>query len=321
MKKKLQSEWLDSLEILISKGVRLANHWMPKGALAIQKKAKIVEHKFQDYQAQKREAAKLKPKKSRLLWLLPLPLIPATVIDLASGQFANFLVNAIASGLFLIGVLLTGKGFQQSLQNKKPFPFKTLGAITVALATLITASLSVGHNLPISLSFGLGAFTGFALLYGLDPINPYIAKQANTEKSQVLNKEQQHALHKAEQKLLKIELAIRDIADLELKLRLANITKRGRDILIAMSRHSRDFDRARKFINVYLDGAQRVITGYSQGTNHPAKHPLEDNFQRVLKTIERVFDKQYQRLLEHDIHDLDVQIEVLETRMRNEGFR
>lgn len=327
MAKKTQSEWLDTFDAVVSKGVDLAKHWGPKGASEIQKQARLASKGLQNYQTQKREAAKLKPRKSRLLWLLPLPLLPATFIALASGQFADFLINALASAMFLAAVLLTGRGFQQEVneqrqlfQSEKRIPFKTLGGLTLALATLLTAWGSVGHSFAISLSFGVGAFAAFALLYGLDPRQERSEEQPVAGNSQVLDKEQLQALQQAEQKLLKIEQAIQNIADLELKLRLARITKRGREILCAMSRHSRDFDRARKFLNVYLEGAQKVIVGYSKGAVDQQAHPLENNFNRVLITIEQVFDKQYERLLAHDLHDLDVQIEVLETRLRNEGL-
>ena len=46
---------------------------------------------------------------------------------------------------------------------------------------------------------------------------------------------------------------------------------------------------------------------------------LEDNFRRVLATIEEVFAEQRQKLLEADVTDLDVQIEVLTTQLKREG--
>jgi hypothetical protein len=39
----------------------------------------------------------------------------------------------------------------------------------------------------------------------------------------------------------------------------------------------------------------------------------------VLMTIEDVFQEQHQKLLEHDLMDLDVQIEVLATQLKREG--
>ena len=116
-----------------------------------------------------------KPRKARLLWLLPLPLVPATVIALASGQFTAFIANA-AAALFLTGALLALRGFVQEVsqarghyQRSWQWPFKTLGALTIALATTVAAWAGVDHGLPIALAFGISAFAAFVLLYGLDP--------------------------------------------------------------------------------------------------------------------------------------------------------
>jgi hypothetical protein len=77
--------------------------------------------------------------------------------------------------------------------------------------------------------------------------------------------------------------------------------------------------RARKFLNVYLDGAQKVTEGYAKTHARVAAPDLDDNFRRVLVTIEEVFQEQQQKLLETDITDLDVQIEVLATQLKREG--
>ena len=78
--------------------------------------------------------------------------------------------------------------------------------------------------------------------------------------------------------------------------------------------------RARRFLVTYLEGAERVATGYAHRHRHDRDGELESNFRRVLVTIEQTFEQQYQRLLAHDLRDLDVQIEVLEQQMRREGL-
>ncbi len=82
---------------------------------------------------------------------------------------------------------------------------------------------------------------------------------------------------------------------------------------------ARDLRRARKFLNVYLDGAHKVTEGYAKTHARVAAPELDDNFRRVLITIEEVFQEQQQKLLETDITDLDVQIEVLTTQLKREG--
>ena len=50
-----------------------------------------------------------------------------------------------------------------------------------------------------------------------------------------------------------------------------------------------------------------------------AEAELEDNFRRVLGTIETVIDEQKQKLAENNVNDLDVQIEVLQLQLEKEG--
>ena len=46
---------------------------------------------------------------------------------------------------------------------------------------------------------------------------------------------------------------------------------------------------------------------------------LEDNFRRVLGTIETVIDEQKLKLAENNALDLDVQMEVLQLQLEKEG--
>jgi 5-bromo-4-chloroindolyl phosphate hydrolysis protein len=323
MGKRPQQARPDSLESLARESVNLAARWLPRGLNEIEKRARWAAKEYRDYRLRKQDADARTPRKARLLWLLPLPLIPATLIALGSGQFMTFLVNACAYGLFLGGALLARRGFQQEVNEQQQryqtaarLPFKTLGGLVIALATAFTAWAGVGHSLPIALAFGTGAFAAFALLYGLDPRRSSIVAETtpgNTERVAT-------ALQQAEQQILTIDQARRRINQPELNQRLYRITVLARDILEEIAHDPRDFRRARKFLNTYLDGAQRVIAGYARAHASGQSDTLEDNFRGVLVTIEEVFEQQYQRLLQNDLHDLDVQMEVLETQLRREGL-
>lgn len=311
------------LEPLARDAVSLAARWLPKGAAKVDTHARQAAKGFQDYRRRRQEAASLVPRKARLLWLLPLPLIPATVIALATGQLEHFVSNAAAYGLFLAGAILVRRGFHQEVAQRRQrfqtgagLPFKTLGGLTVALATALTAWAGADHSLPIALAFGAGAFAAFGLLYGLDSRQqPAVAETGDGNAERVTE-----ALQQAERKILAIEQARGRITQPELNQRLTRITALARDILAEIARDPRDLQRARKFLNTYLDGAQRVATGYAEAHANGRAQPLEANFRRVLVTIEEVFGQQQQRLLENDLRDLDVQMEVLETQLKREGL-
>ena len=323
MGKRSQQAAPGTLESLAREGVNLAARWLPRGVAEVERQARMAAGQFQEYRRRRQEAAARAPRKARLLWLLPLPLIPATLIALASGQFTAFVANACAYGLFLAGAMLVRHGFQQEVSRQRQqfqpatrIPFKTLGGLVVALATSLTAWAGAGHSLPTALAFGAGAFVAFVLLYGLDPRRARAVIDTGHGNAERIAE----ALQQAEQQILIIDQARSQITQPELDQRLTRITGLARDILAEIARDPRDLRRARKFLNTYLDGAQRVVAGYAKAHVNGRSRSLEDNFRRILITIEEVFEQQYRRLLENDLHDLDVQMEVLESQLKREGL-
>ncbi len=323
MGKKSQQEWARALESMVAEGANLFSQWFPRGAAELEKQARDKAQAIESYRQRRRAAAALKPRKSRLLWLLPLPLIPAMVIALGGGDFNVFVVNTCSYGLFLAAAVLTRHGFrqevnlrQQRFQKAMRLPFKTMGGLSVALATGFTAWAGAGHEIATSIAFGAGSFVAFVLLYGLEPYNLPVAVKDHAGDTRVVSE----ALQQAEQQILRIEESAARINQPELKQRLARISALGRDILTEIARDPRDFRRARKFLNIYLDGAQRVVTGYAETHANLRNQILDENFRRVLVTIEEVFGQQYERLLENDLRDLDIDIEVLENQLKREGL-
>jgi hypothetical protein len=309
---------------MATEGTKRVAQWLPRGAADAEKLARQKVQALKTYRQRRQQVAALTPRKSRLLWLLPLPLIPAMLIALASGQFAGFVGNACAYGLFLAGATLTRHGFHQAVMHRQlrfqkgiRWPLKTMGGLTIALATAVTAGVGAGHDLPIAIGFGIGALAAYVLLYGIDAHQiPRLVKGDAASLQPAIRE----ALQLAERQIFNIEQAGSRINQHELNERLTRIIALARDILFEIARDPRDFRRARKFLTTYLDGAERVVKGYAETHTQLRTPTLEDNFRRVLVTIEEVFGKQYQRLLDNDVRDLDVDMEVLENQLKSEGL-
>jgi 5-bromo-4-chloroindolyl phosphate hydrolysis protein len=260
--------------------------------------------------------------KGVLMFLLPLPVLFAAIAALSGGNLSGLLGNAAGYGLFLAGALLLRRGLLSEAEYarrrvaKAPWPLKTLGSGIIALATGVTAWLGAGQNPLIAVAFGLAALLGCYLTYGFDP---RAAKRFTDRDGVDTTDRVLEALTQAEQGIAAIEQATRDIRNAELNNRLRRITALARQILKLLEEDPRDLRRARKFLNVYLDGAKQVTEGYAKTHARVSTPELEDNFRRVLSTIEEVFQEQQQKLLETDVTDLDVQIEVLTTQLKREG--
>ena len=128
------------------------------------------------------------------------------------------------------------------------------------------------------------------------------------------------SLAEAELRILAIEKAALRIGNRELEQRLHRIAGQGRAVLEQVVARPEERFRARKFLNVYLEGAERVASRYAQTHRLARGQELEQNFRNVLTEIETVFGRQLNRLAEHDVFDLDVQIEVLRKQLEREGI-
>lgn len=263
------------------------------------------------------------PAKGLLMFLLTLPVLIAAVVAMARGLLVPMIANAVGYGLFLGGAWLLWRGlvseaaYEHRLIAKTPFPLKAVGGVLIGLGTGLIAWLGVGHHPGIAFAFGMMALLGCRLFYGGDPIS---AKRVTAASGLDTTDQVLAALAQAERSIAAVEQSSLDIRQPELNQRLRRVAALAREILTLLEEDPRDLRRARKFLNVYLDGVQRVVEGYARTHARAASPDLDANFRRVLTSIEEVFQEQRQKLLESDIMDLDVQIEVLTSQLKREGL-
>ena len=258
-----------------------------------------------------------------LLYFLPASLIPATIIALGKGNLLGIIVNASGFALYFFAAWCLRNGLQaeaalaQSPLTPVPkWPLKMLAAIITALATGLVAWLGARHTFLVALMFAGGAFLGMYLSYGFDRRQEKkIADTRDYSGNEILR-----MLEESSKIIRSIEQANDKIRNTELNQRIENICTIADRILAEIESDPRDIRRARKFLNVYLDGARQVTEGYANTHQQNQSGQLEQNFRNVLETIESVFQEQHQKLLEQDVFDLDVKIEVLTTQLKREGI-
>ena len=258
-----------------------------------------------------------------LLYFLPIGLIPATFIALGKGNLPDILVNAAGFAFYMLAAWCLRKGLQAEHSYAKSRiarppqkPLKTIAAVITALTTGMIAWLGAGHTLPVALMFAGGTFLGMYLSYGFDPRDEKkITAAHGYSRDEILQ-----TLEDSSRIIRSIEQANDRIRNTELNQRIERICEVADSILAEIEADPRDIRRARKFLNVYLDGARQVTEGYAKTHQQTQSGELEQNFRNVLETIESVFQEQHQKLLEEDVFDLDVQIEVLTTQLKREGI-
>jgi hypothetical protein len=251
---------------------------------------------------------------------LPLPAALAGLFALIGGQLGLLIGDLVGYGLMLGGALLARLGLDDHSTATgtalwRRIPPKTSGAIVIALGSGITAWLGAGYQPSIAVAFTLLTLLGFHLAYGLGlPSKRVLRGRRN------LGPQGAASLRQAARAIAAIEQARVEIPQPELNTRLARIATLARQVLERVEQDPRDLWRARRFLNVYLDGVQRVVEGYAKTHGQVAAPELDQRFRHALETVEGAFREQHQVLLERDVEDLDVQIEVLTKQLQQEGI-
>lgn len=265
-----------------------------------------------------REPHKFRLPEGLLLYLLPLPLVAGALLSLAAGDLYGVIVNT--SGYLLYVMAATwmnqdreGKRILRHLVVKRKPRYRTRAALLVAFTTALLSWLGAGYSLWIVPMFGLGALWGMYLYYGFDA-------QAASGVAALDDDEVASAIAEAETILSQIDAANRRIHNREFNRRIERILTIAHEILDEIARDPGDLRRSRRFLKIYLEGTRKVTEGYASTHQHADSPRLEENFRRLLETIENAFSQQQKKLLENDLFDLDVQIEVLQTRLQQEGL-
>jgi 5-bromo-4-chloroindolyl phosphate hydrolysis protein len=258
-----------------------------------------------------------------LLYVLPFLLVPGTIKAFANGNLLGILINAGGYAAYILAAQILRRGLQaEAVYREKrvtrapKWPLKTLAAAIVAGTTFGLAWLGAQYSVFVSLAFGGGALLGMFLSYGLDPR----AQKTVAGSHGYTIEEISATIEAAENTILSIENANLKITNREFNARIERICDTARNILDKMEANPGTIRRARKFLLVYLDGANKITNGYANTHKQADTAELEQNFRNVLDSIESVFKEQKDKLLQEDLFDLDVQIEVLAKQLKHEGI-
>jgi hypothetical protein len=236
--------------------------------------------------------------------------------SLIVGSVSGVLTYVLITLLLAAGAALTRSGlaaareFERKTVARAPrLPRKLLGATAIGLATALLA-IELRYAPAAGLIFGVGAALGVLLLYGLDP--PGNLAGITTEAFA-------RAIEEANGRLARLEATRKAIRIPAIQQKLGQMIARARGVVETIEREPASLPRARKFLNLYLDDAETVTRRFA-AIEATARDPeLERKFLESLETMDRVFAEQQDRLIRGSALDLDVQLEVLTQRLKQEG--
>jgi len=254
-----------------------------------------------------------------ILFILPVPLVIKAVFALLAGKIftAAWALGVFAIMIFAASMVQKGKTAEINWRMKKiarmpRAPNKIMGSIILGAITFFAAWFLAKEGLFQSIGFGIATGAGSLMLYGLDPLHSKGLDGADAAKVV-------EAMDGARSQLERTETAGRKISSYQDRERVKSVVASAEAVLQEIEEDPRDLRRARKFLNVYLTGAVDVTERYATAESKGRGDELKDNFSKLLTDMEHVFKEQHDKLLQDDVLDLDVQMDVLRTRLTKEG--
>ena len=270
--------------------------------------------------------------RSWIMFILPTPLLFAVLDAMLNSAPIRLILCLVAYAAFMLGAWLLREGqkaeaeFNARAIAKPPaFPRKICSAILAGIGVLLASWIgSSGGGL---MAFGVAALTAiiYAVLavglhlmaFGLDPM-----KAKGMEDRGIAAAEMERvsdALDKAENKLQSIESLARSLNDREISEKVTDLNATVREMIKLVEEDPRDLGRARRYLGVYLKGADdatRKYTNNHERLNDPA---LRAEYLALLTDLQDSFARGKETLLLDDRTDLEVEIEVLRDRLGQEG--
>ncbi len=252
-----------------------------------------------------------------LLYLFVIPPFLSVVFALMSLHIKAFVLDLVSFSLFFAALHFSKRGFKEEFSYhlatyafKPKIPYKLLGALFLSIAVFYTSFFISQRTLFVSLFLAIIAFLGYILWYGVDPL------QDKLPKSEVVgSKVALQTLKEAADTLRKARYELVGIKDSQLKESMDETLQAAGELLETIEKNPDAIRRSRKFLVVYTQSLQEVITAYkdAQGViDDKKKHELLQLLQRV----EKSFRDHAKEMQEYGLADFEIKKSLLDIQMK-----
>lgn len=191
-----------------------------------------------------------------------------------------------------------------------------LGLIAGGLFLLFFIALDL--NIFVSIGLGIAAYIA-GLFTFQSPAAEAVADRGGIS-GETLNK----VVSEVSEKLKTLESNKNRIKKAQVRSKLDEICSSVRKILDNFKKDPKDIKAAKNFLNYYLDATITLVEKYVDLSSKEARSQnIEETLakaENLLDVIKESFKKQYIKLLDDDVMNLDVEIEVLEKTLKMEGM-
>lgn len=256
------------------------------------------------------------------LYIAPTGLLIAILQGVISADLAQILWSGGGWATLMLAAKLTSDGMkaqdaydERIIARPPAFPRKLVAAALAGIAVAGVSFVGAGVGLPIAIFYGLLAAGAHVVAFGADPLKA----KGGAGVSPVNLDSVAQKLDAAERVVAETVATAERLRDRGLTDRIDGLAYAARDILREIEADPRDMRRARRFLSVHLVGLRDSTVKFAAAREKGAAEDTRGEYQALLADLEQSFAKQRASLLADDQTDLEVEIEVLRDRLKQEG--
>ncbi len=189
----------------------------------------------------------------------------------------------------------------------------------IAAGLFLLLLFAVKWNFFISLAIAAAAYAGFSLIF-----RP-VKKLGNVDADSIDGGEELlKRLEAAQEGFLRIEGSMRQINDISVKSEAEQLHAASARIIEYLTAHPDRIYAARQFIDYYQETAAKLLSRYAEleSTGLYTDEVLRQRSDTLeaLKTLNRAFSQQFEKLMSSDMTDTDAEIRLLKQTVKMEGI-
>ena len=198
------------------------------------------------------------------------------------------------------------------------------GMVTALISALISCAVFLLLFLAAGWNLAAAALLCILLYFGLGLILKPRKKIGGIDVEKIQGGEElQKLLEEARKDLKQISRAAREITNIKAKEDAEALEAGGRRILSYLEENPEKISMARRFFTYYLDTAAGLLERYTQlqetGLRTPEVTEALRKTAGTFPVLNEVFEKQFTRLMEGELMDVEAEISLLENTLKMEG--
>lgn len=260
----------------------------------------------------------------KLLFLAPLPLLLAAIGEIRAGDASGMLAEIGAFAILILAAWLLRDGLKaeaafndRTVARPPAIPRKIFASALTGIGVAVAALYGGGQATLSATAFGVIAAGAHSFAFGVDPLRKKGMQGVNEYDAERVAK----AVDKAEGLLSETLAASKRIGDRAVEGRVESLASAARDMFRAVEEDPRDLTSARKFMSIYLKGARDATIKFVDFYAKTKDANARQDYVHLLDDLEKSFNTQRKTMLLENRTDLDVEIEVLRDRLKQEGLR